>query len=34
MHQRWLVSRNIVVEIEGSDRPALIAEILLLHIVS
>lgn len=31
---QWLVSRNIVVEIEDGDKPALIAEILLLHIVS
>jgi acyl dehydratase len=30
---QWLVGRDIVVEIEGSDKPALIAEILLLHIV-
>ena len=30
---QWLVSRNVVVEIEDNDKPALIAEILLLHIV-
>ena len=30
---QWLVGRDVVVEIEGSDKPALIAEILLLHIV-
>jgi acyl dehydratase len=30
---QWLVNRDVVVEIEGSDKPALIAEILLLHIV-
>jgi acyl dehydratase len=30
---QWLVNRNVVVEIEGSDKPALVAEILLLHIV-
>ena len=29
----WLVSREVVVEIEDSDKPALIAEILLMHIV-
>lgn len=31
---QWLVNRNVVVEIEDNDKPALIAEILLLHIVS
>ena len=31
---QWLVNRNVVVEIEGSDKPALIAELLLLHILS
>lgn len=30
---QWLVNRNVVVEIEGIDKPALIAEILLMHIV-
>jgi acyl dehydratase len=30
---QWLVNRNVVVEIEGNDKPTLIAEILLLHIV-
>ena len=30
---QWLVNRNVVVEIEGSDKPALIAELLLLHIL-
>jgi len=31
---QWLVNRNVVVEIEGSDKPALIAEFLLLHILA
>jgi acyl dehydratase len=30
---QWLVGRDVVVEIEGSDKPALIAYILFLHIV-
>ncbi len=30
---QWLVGRSVVVEIQGSDKPALIAEIVLLHIV-
>jgi len=30
---QWLVNREVIVEIEGSDKPALIAEILLMHIV-
>jgi len=30
---QWLVTRDVTVEIEGSDKPALVAELLLLHIV-
>jgi len=30
---QWLVTREVTVEIEGSDKPALVVELLLLHIV-
>ena len=31
---QWLIKTNVTIEIEGSAKPALVAEILLLHIVS
>ena len=29
---RWLVKTEVTIEIEGEDKPALVAEILLMHI--
>jgi acyl dehydratase len=28
---QWLIRTNVTIEIEGSDKPALIAEVLLMH---